>query len=48
MSEFILSAEPVIRLSVFLGVLAAMAFWEVGALRHRRDVLCISTKEPAE
>lgn len=38
MSETILSAEPAIRLSIFLGVLAAMALWEVAAPRRRRDI----------
>jgi len=31
MSEAILSAEPTIRLAIFLGVLATMALWEVAA-----------------
>lgn len=38
MSDAILAAEPTIRLVVFLGVLAAMALWEVGAPRRRRDI----------
>ncbi len=38
MSETILSAEPAIRLSIFLGVLAAMALWEVAAPRRRREI----------
>jgi sterol desaturase/sphingolipid hydroxylase (fatty acid hydroxylase superfamily) len=38
MSETILAAEPTIRLGVFLGVLAAMALWEVAAPRRRRDI----------
>ena len=38
MSETILTAEPTIRLTVFLGVLAAMALWEVAAPRRRREV----------
>ncbi|HEY9020809.1 MAG TPA: sterol desaturase family protein, partial [Paracoccaceae bacterium] len=38
MSETILSAEPAIRLSIFLGVLAVMALWEVAAPRRRRDI----------
>ncbi|MCV2871349.1 sterol desaturase family protein [Defluviimonas sp. WL0050] len=38
MSGTILAAEPTIRLVAFLGVLAAMALWEVGAPRRRRDI----------
>lgn len=38
MSGTILAAEPTIRLFAFLGVLAAMALWEVGAPRRRRDI----------
>lgn len=38
MSETILAAEPTIRLAAFLGVLAAMALWEVAAPRRRRDI----------
>ena len=38
MSETILAAEPTIRLAIFLGVLAAMALWEVAAPRRRRDI----------
>lgn len=38
MSEFLLSAEPELRLAVFLGVLAAMAAWEVAAPRRRREI----------
>lgn len=38
MSETILAAEPLIRLAAFLGVLAAMALWEVAAPRRRRDI----------
>lgn len=34
----ILAAEPTIRLVAFLGVLAAMAFWEIAAPRRRRDI----------
>ena len=33
MSETILAAEPTIRLAAFLGVLVAMALWEVAAPR---------------
>ena len=35
MTETIVSHEPVIRLAVFIGVLAAMALWEVAAPRRR-------------
>ena len=38
MSETILAAEPTIRLAAFLGVLAAMALWEVWAPRRRREI----------
>ncbi len=38
MSETILSFEPALRLIVFLGVLAAMAIWEVAAPRRRREI----------
>lgn len=38
MTETILSAEPTIRLAAFLGVLAAMALWEVAAPRRRREI----------
>lgn len=38
MSETILAAEPTIRLAAFLGVLAAMALWEVAAPRRRREI----------
>lgn len=38
MSETILAAEPMIRLAAFLGVLAAMALWEVAAPRRRREI----------
>ncbi len=37
MIETILIAEPEIRLTVFLGVLAGMALWEIAAPRRRRD-----------
>ncbi|WP_323804443.1 sterol desaturase family protein [Sulfitobacter litoralis] len=37
MIETILVAEPEIRLTAFLGVLAAMALWEIAAPRRRRD-----------
>tara|TARA_R110002012_G_scaffold28496_1_gene89524 strand:- start:1243 stop:2097 length:855 start_codon:yes stop_codon:yes gene_type:complete len=38
MSETILAAEATIRLSIFLGVLVAMALWEVAAPRRRREI----------
>ena len=38
MSETILAAEPTIRLAAFLGVLVAMAIWEVAAPRRRREI----------
>ncbi len=38
MSEIILSAEPTIRLAVFLGMLAVMMLWELAAPRRRRDI----------
>ena len=38
MTETILSWEPAIRLTAFLGVLVAMALWEIAAPRRRRDI----------
>ncbi|EAP83522.1 hypothetical protein SAMN04488041_1132 [Sulfitobacter pontiacus] len=38
MFETFLSAEPMIRLAAFLGVLVAMALWEVAAPRRRRQI----------
>lgn len=38
MPETILANEPTIRLAAFLGVLAAMALWEVVAPRRRREI----------
>ena len=38
MSQTILTAEPTIRLAFFLGVLAAMALWEVAAPRRRQEI----------
>ena len=38
MFEQILQYEPTIRLSAFLGVLIAMALWEVAAPRRRREI----------
>ncbi len=38
MSDIILAVEPTIRLSVFLGMLAAMAIWELAAPRRRMEI----------
>ncbi|MFZ2102268.1 MAG: sterol desaturase family protein [Oricola sp.] len=38
MSDTILTNEPVVRLAVFLGILAAMAIWEVAAPRRRIEI----------
>jgi sterol desaturase/sphingolipid hydroxylase (fatty acid hydroxylase superfamily) len=38
MADIILTAEPMIRLAAFLGVLLAMAIWEVAAPRRRREI----------
>lgn len=38
MTETILAAEPTIRLAAFLGVLLAMAIWELAAPRRRREI----------
>jgi len=38
MSDTLLIAEPAIRLGVFLGVLMAMATWEVAAPRRRQEI----------
>ncbi|MEF2547490.1 sterol desaturase family protein [Aurantimonas sp. E1-2-R+4] len=38
MTETLLANEPLIRLSVFLGILLAMALWEVAAPRRRREI----------
>lgn len=38
MSDAILALEPTLRLSAFLGVLAAMALWEAAAPRRRREI----------
>ena len=38
MTEILLQSEPTIRLSIFLGVLAAMAIWEVAAPRRRIEI----------
>lgn len=38
MTEELLNAEPMIRLSLFLGVLAIMMFWELAAPRRRMQI----------
>ena len=38
MSRLLIDNEPLIRLGVFLAVLAAMAAWEVAAPRRRREI----------
>lgn len=38
MTETLLANEPMLRLSVFLGVLVAMAVWELAAPRRRQDI----------
>ncbi|MDP3958995.1 MAG: sterol desaturase family protein [Pseudorhodobacter sp.] len=38
MTDFLLANEPTLRLAVFLGVLIAMAIWEVAAPRRRREI----------
>ena len=38
MSDILLANEATIRLGIFLGVLAAMAAWEVAAPRRRREI----------
>jgi sterol desaturase/sphingolipid hydroxylase (fatty acid hydroxylase superfamily) len=38
MSDAILAAEPTLRLIAFLGVLTAMALWELAAPRRRREI----------
>ena len=38
MSDLLLKIEPLIRLVSFLGVLVAMAVWEVAAPRRRREI----------
>jgi sterol desaturase/sphingolipid hydroxylase (fatty acid hydroxylase superfamily) len=37
-SDTLLAAEPQLRLAVFLGVLVAMAVWELAAPRRRREI----------
>ena len=41
MTNFLLANEPTLRLAVFLGVLIAMAIWEVAAPRRRREIPCV-------
>ncbi|MDN3721931.1 hypothetical protein QW131_29040 [Roseibium salinum] len=38
MDDFLLANEPLIRLGLFLGILLAMAIWEVAAPRRRREI----------
>ncbi len=38
MPELLLANEPIIRTSIFLGILLAMALWEVAAPRRRREI----------
>ena len=38
MTDTIFGWEPAIRLTAFLGVLAAMALWEIASPRRRRDI----------
>ncbi len=38
MPELLLANEPLIRIAVFLGILAAMAAWEVAAPRRRLEI----------
>lgn len=38
MSALILSNEPLIRMGFSLGILLAMAIWEVAAPRRRREI----------
>ncbi|MET4735711.1 sterol desaturase/sphingolipid hydroxylase (fatty acid hydroxylase superfamily) [Thalassospira sp. MBR-102] len=38
MTDLILANEPLIRMAVFLGILLAMALWEVAAPRRRREI----------
>lgn len=38
MTELLLATEPQLRLIVFLGVLVAMAVWELAAPRRRREI----------
>ena len=38
MTGLILANEPLIRMTIFLGILVAMAIWEVAAPRRRREI----------
>ena len=38
MPELLLANEPLIRISIFLGILVAMAAWEVAAPRRRQEI----------
>lgn len=38
MTDLLLNNEPLIRLAFFLGILVAMAVWEVAAPRRRREI----------
>jgi sterol desaturase/sphingolipid hydroxylase (fatty acid hydroxylase superfamily) len=38
MTDLILANEPLIRMAIFLGILLAMALWEVAAPRRRREI----------
>ncbi|WP_137820189.1 sterol desaturase family protein [Pseudomonas sp. 2FG] len=38
MSELLLENEPLIRISLFLGIFVALAAWEVAAPRRRREI----------
>ena len=38
MTEFFLATELQLRLAVFLGVLVAMAIWELAAPRRRQEI----------
>lgn len=38
MTDLVLANEPLIRMAFFLGILVAMALWEVAAPRRRREI----------
>lgn len=38
MTDLLLANEPLIRMSLFLGIFVAMALWEVAAPRRRREI----------
>lgn len=38
MTQTILGSEPAIRLTIFLGVLAALVLWEIAAPRRRQEI----------